>query len=69
VIDDNNLEYVKESEIFKELGSYKHETIRAKRVMLISTKSTSCIQRCEWRATGETSGSYEIEVKCGSKTI
>ena len=30
VIDDNNLEYVKESEVFNQLDSYKHETIIAK---------------------------------------
>jgi len=71
VIDDNNLEYVKESEVFRQLGSYKHETKRAKRelVKLISTKPTSYIQRCESSSPGETSGSYEIRVKRGSKII
>ena len=71
VIDDNNLEYVKESEIFRHLGSYKHEIIRARRelVMLISTKPTSYIQRYELSATGEISGIYEIGVKRGSKVI
>jgi len=35
VIDDNNFEYVKESEVFKQLGSYKHETIIAKGLVML----------------------------------